>query len=99
MFHDAMSVLDEWANRCIPDVLGYNAELHKQHARYLADRRLRQLGYEKTFHVSEALPWLDEMASIKKEKNFFESRVTEYQSASGLRFDDAPSMDAVMNWR
>lgn len=99
MFHDSMSVLDEWANRCIPDVLGYNAELHKQHARYLADRRLRQLGYEKTFHVGEALPWLDEMASIKKEKNFFESRVTEYQSASGLRFDDAPSMDAVMNWR
>lgn len=99
LFHEAMKRLDIWAGYCIPDVLGYNASLHKQHARYLADKRLRQLGYEKLFRVEEALPWLDEMASIKKEKNFFESRVIEYQSAAGLKFDNDESIDAIANWR
>jgi ribonucleoside-diphosphate reductase beta chain len=30
------------------------------------------------------LPWLAEMMDIKKEQNFFEGRVTEYQKASSL---------------
>lgn len=99
LFVLAMNHLDEWTNRCIPDVLGYNAELHKQHMRYLADRRLRTLDYEPLYRVPEALPWLDEMASLKKEKNFFESRVTEYQSGGALKFDDSNSFDDILNWK
>jgi ribonucleoside-diphosphate reductase beta chain len=91
--------LDRWTERCIPSVLGYSADLHKSHSRYLADKRLSALGYEKIWRTSEALPWLDEMASIKKEKNFFETRVTEYQSSSSLKFDDIEDMDALANWR
>ena len=87
LFLRAMERLDTWAKYCIPNVLGYNAELHMQHARWLADKRLKQLGYSPLFRVEEALPWLDEMASIKKEKNFFESRVIEYQSAASLKWD------------
>lgn len=99
MFHTTLERIDEWADYCIPDILGYNAAMHKQHARYLADRRLREMGYEKLFRVEEALPWLDAMASINKEKNFFETRVTEYQSGAGLKFDDAGSMDDIVNWK
>jgi ribonucleoside-diphosphate reductase beta chain len=99
LFELSLQVLDNWADRCIPPVLGYNADLHKRHSRYLADRRLKALGYPTFFHVEEALPWLDEMASIKKEKNFFESRVTEYQSGAGLSFEGSGSVNDILNWR
>jgi ribonucleoside-diphosphate reductase beta chain len=99
LFDTSMKRLDIWADYCIPDLLGYNANLHKQHARYLADKRLKALGYEPRWNAESVLPWLDEQASIKKEKNFFETRVTEYQSGSGLSFDGAGSMDDITNWR
>ena len=33
------------------------------------------------------LPWLDEQANLRKEKNFFETRVTEYQTGGALSWD------------
>ena len=91
LFHDAIIFLDRWADYCIPPILGYNADTHKAHARYLVNRRLRTLDYPELYPgAMNAIPWLDEMASIRKEKNFFESKVTEYQSAGALRFDDDP---------
>lgn len=88
LFDRSIAALDVWADYCVPTILGYNAALHKQHSRYLADRRLQQLGYPKLYGVAEALPWLDAQASIRKEKNFFESKVTEYQSAGALQWGD-----------
>lgn len=84
LFVASIEKLEIWARHCIPSIVGYNADLHMDHAKYLADRRLKQLGYNFVFGAKEALPWLDEQASIKKEKNFFETRVTEYQSSSSL---------------
>lgn len=61
-------------------VLGYNAENHIEQFRYIANRRAKQLGLEAPFPGAKcALPWLDEQANIRKEKNFFETTVTEYQ--------------------
>lgn len=61
-------------------VLGYNAENHIEQFRYIANRRAKQLGLEAPFPGAQcALPWLDEQANIRKEKNFFETTVTEYQ--------------------
>lgn len=99
LFASAMERIDEWANRCVPDVLGYSAELHKQHSRFLADKRLKALGYDPLFRAENVLPWLDEQVSIKKERNFFEARVTEYQAGGGLKFDDSASMNDITNWR
>jgi ribonucleoside-diphosphate reductase beta chain len=100
MFKASMKRLEVWAKHCIPSVLGYSADLHMQHARFLADKRLKQLGYEPVFHAKEALPWLDEQASIKKEKNFFETRVTDYQSGGALSFDESETgIDSVLSWR
>jgi ribonucleotide reductase beta subunit family protein with ferritin-like domain len=43
---------------------------------------------------------LDEQASIKKEKNFFETRVTDYQSGGALKFDDGPeTLEDLVNWK
>lgn len=69
-------------------VLGYNADLHMQQFRFIANRRARQVGVDEPFPGAEnALPWLDEQANLRKEKNFFETRVTEYQTGGALQWD------------
>ncbi len=68
-------------------ILGYSAEEHIEQFRFIANRRAQQLGLEQPFPNAKcAFPWLDEQANIRKEKNFFETRVTEYQ-AGGLNWD------------
>ncbi|MBF1164151.1 MAG: ribonucleotide-diphosphate reductase subunit beta [Dechloromonas agitata] len=69
-------------------ILGYNAELHVQQFRFIANRRARQVGVAEPFPGAEnVLPWLDEQANLRKEKNFFETRVTEYQTGGALAWD------------
>ncbi len=55
----------------------------KEYIRYIADRRLIQLGLNTLYHVSRnPLPWLDEMLNAVEHTNFFENRATEYSKAS-----------------
>ena len=69
-------------------ILGYNADLHVQQFRFIANRRARQVGVDEPFPGAEnVLPWLDEQANLRKEKNFFETRVTEYQTGGALAWD------------
>ncbi len=69
-------------------ILGYSKEDHIEQFRFVANRRARQLGLDEPFPGAEcALPWLDEQANIRKEKNFFETRVTEYQTGGALSWD------------
>ncbi|MDP6652061.1 MAG: ribonucleotide-diphosphate reductase subunit beta [Gammaproteobacteria bacterium] len=68
-------------------VLGYTAQDHIEQYRFIANRRARQLGLVEPFpNATCALPWLNEQANIRKEKNFFEVRVIEYQTG-GLDWD------------
>ena len=69
-------------------ILGYSREDHMEQFRFIANRRARQLDMEEPFPGAEAaLPWLDEQANLRKEKNFFETRVTEYQAGGSLNWD------------
>jgi ribonucleoside-diphosphate reductase beta chain len=69
-------------------ILGYSAELHTKQFRFVANRRARQAGLAEPFPGAEnALPWLDEQVNMRKEKNFFETRVTEYQTGAALAWD------------
>jgi ribonucleoside-diphosphate reductase beta chain len=69
-------------------ILGYSKEDHVGQFRFIANRRARQLGIEEPYPGAEAtLPWLDEQAHLRKEKNFFETRVTEYQTGGALKWD------------
>ena len=70
-------------------ILGYSAELHIGQFRYIANRRANQVGLkEEPFPGAEAtLPWLNEQANLRKEKNFFETTVTEYQTGAALSWD------------
>ncbi|MCK5727125.1 MAG: ribonucleotide-diphosphate reductase subunit beta [Thiotrichaceae bacterium] len=69
-------------------ILGYSAQDHIEQFRFIANRRARQLSLEEPFPgAKDTLPWLDEQANMRKEKNFFETRVTEYQTGGGLSWD------------
>ena len=62
---------------------GLNAAQVKTYIRYIADRRLMQLGLDPIFDVaSNPLPWLDDMLNAVEHANFFENRSTEYSRAS-----------------
>lgn len=64
-------------------VEGLAADEVKQYVRYIADRRLVQLGLEEAFGVARnPLPWLDDMLNAVEHTNFFENRATEYSRAS-----------------
>ncbi|SHJ63771.1 ribonucleoside-diphosphate reductase beta chain [Rubritalea squalenifaciens DSM 18772] len=72
---------------CLPvSSVGLNAEEFEQYIDYIADRRLTSCGLPPLNGEATAnpFPWLAEMMDIKKEQNFFEGRVTEYQKASSL---------------
>ena len=70
-------------------ILGYSAKTHLGQFQYIANRRAKQLGLDEEPFPSaeETLPWLDEQANLRKEKNFFETRVTEYQTGGALNWD------------
>ncbi|MFU8837505.1 MAG: ribonucleotide-diphosphate reductase subunit beta, partial [Thiohalomonadaceae bacterium] len=88
MWQEALEAESGYAHYLLPQpILGYSAEEHIEQFRHIANRRARQLGLEEPFPGAQnALPWLDEQANLRKEKNFFETRVTEYQSGGGLRW-------------
>ncbi len=69
-------------------VLGLNAPMFKEYLRFIANRRCQQIGLDQLYPgASNPFPWMSEMMDLKKEKNFFETRVTEYQSGGALSWD------------
>lgn len=66
-------------------VEGLEADDVKQYIRYIADRRLMQMGLKPNYNVQEnPLPWIDEMLNATEHTNFFEQRATEYSKAATL---------------
>ncbi|MGD8413914.1 MAG: ribonucleotide-diphosphate reductase subunit beta, partial [Candidatus Latescibacterota bacterium] len=73
---------------CLPKgILGLNADAIHQYIQYIADRRLERINLTKMYGVNNPFPWMSEVIDLKKEKNFFETRVTEYQSGGMLNWD------------
>ena len=69
-------------------VLGLNAPMFKEYLRYIANRRCQQIGVDTMFPgASNPFPWMSEMTDLKKERNFFETRVIEYQTGGALSWD------------
>lgn len=89
MWDEAEAAEATYANYILRDpILGYSSDMHIGQFRFIANRRANQLAMEEPFPGAEAtLPWLDEQANLRKEKNFFETRVTEYQTGGTLSWD------------
>jgi len=69
-------------------VLGLNAPMFKEYLRFVANRRCQQIGLDVLYPgATNPFPWMSEMIDLKKEKNFFETRVTEYQTGGTLNWD------------
>jgi ribonucleoside-diphosphate reductase beta chain len=84
----AVELENTYANDCLPNgILGLNADSIHQYIRYIADRRLDRIGLPKIYQAKNPFPWMSEVIDLKKEKNFFETRVTEYQSGGMLSWD------------
>jgi ribonucleoside-diphosphate reductase beta chain len=74
-----------YAEDCLPrGILGLTAPMFRDYVQYIADRRLERIGLKALYKSKNPFPWMSETIDLGKEKNFFETRVTEYQSASNL---------------
>ncbi|MBU4520175.1 MAG: ribonucleotide-diphosphate reductase subunit beta [Gammaproteobacteria bacterium] len=89
LFMQAVELEYRYAEDTMPrGVLGMNASMFKGYLRYIANRRATQIGLEPMFPNEEnPFPWMSEMIDLKKERNFFETRVIEYQSGGALSWD------------
>lgn len=69
-------------------ILGMNAAMFKEYLCFIANRRFAQIGLPQQYpNVDNPFPWMSEMMDLKKEKNFFETRVIEYQTGGTLDFN------------
>lgn len=87
---EGINLEKEFISDCLPvNSVGLSNDEFCQYIDYIADRRLEGCGL-KPLHpgIENPFPWLAEMMDIKKEQNFFEGRVTEYQKASALDVGD-----------
>lgn len=76
-----------YARECLPGgVLGLNANLLREYVQYIADRRLERIRLPKQYGSANPFPWMSEVIDLRKEKNFFETRVTEYQTGGALEW-------------
>lgn len=90
MIQQGVELEYEYAVDTMPrGILGLNAEMFKEYLRYIANRRFAQIGLAPQYPgVTNPFPWMSEMMDLKKEKNFFETRVIEYQAGGSLKWDE-----------
>ncbi|MBS0622488.1 MAG: ribonucleotide-diphosphate reductase subunit beta [Verrucomicrobia bacterium] len=74
-----------YAEDCLPrGILGLSAPMFRDYVQHIADRRLERIGLKAEYGSRNPFPWMSETIDLGKEKNFFETRVNEYQSAATL---------------
>ena len=86
LMKEAVLLEKEFIRDCLPvAALGLSSEEFESYIDYIADRRLEGVGLDPLHPgLVNPLPWLAELMDIRKEQNFFEGRVTEYQKSSSL---------------
>ncbi|TWG78763.1 ribonucleoside-diphosphate reductase beta chain [Cupriavidus gilardii J11] len=89
LFKKAVDLEYRYAEDTMPrGVLGLNAPMFKSYLRFICNRRCQQIGLDPLFPNEEnPFPWMSEMIDLKKERNFFETRVIEYQTGGALSWD------------
>ncbi|WP_295414003.1 ribonucleotide-diphosphate reductase subunit beta [uncultured Thiodictyon sp.] len=89
MIREAVQLEAQYAHDTMPrGVLGLNAPLFEEYLQFIANRRCAQIGLAEQYPgATNPFPWMSEVLDLKKEKNFFETRVTEYQTGGALNWD------------
>ena len=84
---EAVELECKYAADALPrGILGLRSDTVQQYIKYIADRRLTRLNLKEEYNVESPFPWMAEIMDLSKEKNFFESRVTEYQTGGSLEW-------------
>jgi ribonucleoside-diphosphate reductase beta chain len=86
---EAVEIEIQYAHDTMPrGVLGLNAPMFEDYLKFIANRRCAQIGLPEQYPgAANPFPWMSEILDLKKEKNFFETRVTEYQTGGALNWD------------
>jgi len=89
MLKEATELEIRYAHDTMPrGVLGLNANMFNEYMKFITNRRCQQIGLNPIYPgATNPFPWMSEMMDLKKEKNFFETRVTEYQTGGALSWD------------
>ena len=89
MILEATQLEIEYARDTMPrGVLGMNAAMMEEYLQFIANRRLIQIGLKEQYPGAQnPFPWMSEIMDLRKEKNFFETRVIEYQTGGALNWD------------
>ncbi len=90
MIKEGVELEYQYAKDTMPNgILGMNAEMFEEYLHFIANRRLAQIGLAEQYPGAQnPFPWMSEMLDLKKEKNFFETRVIEYQAGGTLSWDE-----------
>ncbi len=90
LIKEGVELEQQYAEDTMPSgILGMNASMFKEYLRFIANRRLAQIGLPEQYPGAQnPFPWMSEMLDLKKEKNFFETRVIEYQAGGTLNWDE-----------
>jgi ribonucleoside-diphosphate reductase beta chain len=85
---EAVRLEIHYATDCLPKgILGLTAPMFEDYTKYIANRRLERIGLPQQYPgAKNPFPWMSETIDLQKEKNFFETRVTEYQAAAALQW-------------
>ena len=87
MIREAVELEIHYAEDCLPrGILGLSAAMFREYVQHIADRRLERIGLKAIYGSKNPFPWMSETIDLGKEKNFFETRVTEYQSSGSLQW-------------
>lgn len=85
----AVTLEIDYALEACPDgLLGITSKQFVDYVEYIADRRLERIGLAKVYNTENPFPWMSQSTDLSKEKNFFETRVTEYQAAGSLDWEE-----------
>jgi ribonucleoside-diphosphate reductase beta chain len=85
IIEEAVELEIAYAEDCLPrGILGLNAGMFREYVQHIADRRFERIGLPVKFGLKNPFPWMSETIDLGKEKNFFETRVTEYQTGGSL---------------
>ena len=86
IIREAVKLETHYAYDSMPrGVLGLNAKMFEEYLQFIANRRCAQIGLTEQYPgATNPFPWMSEIMDLKKEKNFFETRVTEYQTGGSL---------------
>ncbi len=81
----AVTLEQAYASDSLPrGILGLRADVVNEYVAFIADRRLESIGLPRKYNATNPFPWMSEVIDLSKEKNFFESRVNEYQQGGSL---------------